>query len=86
MQFELDTITKPFDIIEITERVDFYQKLQKVISFNLQFELRKGTTFMQYGSQSIGLAVPQLEKIKEDVTESKKSVEHLKERIAGNAK
>ena len=46
LQYELDTIGKPFDIIEITERVDFYQKLQKVITFNLQFELRKGTAFM----------------------------------------
>ena len=27
LQYELDTIGKPFDIIEITERVDFYQKL-----------------------------------------------------------
>ena len=24
LQYELDTIGKPFDIIEITERVDFY--------------------------------------------------------------
>ena len=86
LQYELDTIGKPFDIIEITERVDFYQKLQKVITFNLQFELRKGTAFMQHGSQSIGLAVPQLEQIKGDVTEGKKAVEEMKARIAGNAR
>ena len=41
---------------------------------------------MQHGSQSIGLAVPQLESIKEDVTEGKKAVEEMKARIAGNAR
>ena len=39
LQHELSKISKPINVAAITERIDWYQKLAKVVQFNLAFEI-----------------------------------------------
>ena len=36
---ELELLSVPYDIVQITEKVDFYQKLHKVVNFKIVYEL-----------------------------------------------
>ena len=44
--YELSKISKPLNTAEITERIDWYQKLAKVIQFNLAFEIQRSSPYL----------------------------------------
>lgn len=79
-------IGKPFNVVAITERIDHYQKLAKVIQFNVAFEIQRSSPYLSQGVRHMQESVEQLVKIKEDVTRSKQGVEHLKHKIADNTR
>lgn len=41
LQHELNALSKPFDASEMFERLEFLQKIEKVTTFNLNYELQK---------------------------------------------
>ena len=86
LQYELSKISKPLNTTEITERIDSYQKLAKVIQFNLAFEIQKSSPQLSQGVRCMQMTTTQIGKIKEDVTHAKIAVAHLKHKIAENTK
>lgn len=86
LQYELSKIKKPISSTFVTERIDQYQKLQKVISFNLAFEIQRSSPSLSKGVRCMQMTARQLGLIKNDVKKSKQSVYHLKDKIAANTK
>ena len=86
LQYELSKIGRPLNGSEITERIDWYQKLSKVIQFNLAFEIQRSAPQIGRGVRYMSKAVGELGQIKEDTAKSKEGVAHLKNKIVQNAR
>lgn len=86
LQYELSKIGRPLNGSEITERIDWYQKLSKVIQFNLAFEIQRSAPQIGRGVRYMSKAVGELGQIKEDTVKSKEGVAHLKNNIVQNAR
>lgn len=84
LQHELNSLSKPFEASEMFERLEFLQKIEKVTTFNLNYELQKASPQLTEGVGQLLSTSEHLAQIKDDLTISRLNVAQLKQKMAFN--
>ena len=60
LKFELDQLIVPLDSNQMTDRIDFYQKLEKVVTYNLGFAIQKNAGTLNEGTRRMVSTVKEI--------------------------